>query len=70
MTARPDPAALRTELAALLREHDPHRPLDSLESVVIGSYLTNRALAPALPADLPTTIEGWVTWVARHSVSS
>jgi hypothetical protein len=70
MTARPDPAALRTELAALLQEDDPHRRLDSLESVVIGSYLTNRALAPALPVRPPTTIEGWVTWVARHSAIS
>jgi hypothetical protein len=59
---------LRGELESLLQETDPHRPLDSLETVVVLSYLRNRQLMPAEVSDeRPTTIEGWSAWVALHS---
>jgi hypothetical protein len=64
-------ADVRAALASLLQESDPDRPLDSLETVVVLTHLADRALPlPASPQDRPTTIEGWVAWVARHSHGS
>jgi hypothetical protein len=70
MAARPDLAVLRSELTGLLAESEADRPLDSLESVVVHSYLTDRAQVPADLAERPTTIEGWVAWVAQHFAAS
>jgi len=65
------PARLRADLGALLQEQDPHRPLDSLEVVVVQSYLNRHGVGAAAPAeDRPRTIEGWVTWAVRHSRDS
>lgn len=62
---------LGAALHALLRETDPARPLDSLESVAVLAYLTRRGLAPQDPAgDRPSTIEGWVAWAVRRSLVS
>ncbi|SCF35178.1 hypothetical protein GA0074695_5940 [Micromonospora viridifaciens] len=56
---------LRAQLTHLLQEEDPHRTLDSLESVVIRTYLTNEGYGT--PAeDGPLTIEGWVAWVEQQ----
>jgi hypothetical protein len=69
MTGRTEtlPARLRHELCQLLQETDPHRCLDSLETVVVRTHLNQFGLAtePAA-ASRPLTIEGWVTWAARH----
>lgn len=73
MTAAADLGRLRGELADLLQETDPARPLDSLEAVVVLTYLRNQRLVPATApagAQRPNTIEGWLTWVARHSPGS
>jgi hypothetical protein len=65
------PERLRAELADLLQEEDPHRPLDSLEAVVVHSYLHRHGVGAGAPAaDRPRTIEGWVTWAVRHSRDS
>ncbi|HEY0636609.1 MAG TPA: hypothetical protein VGD67_03095 [Pseudonocardiaceae bacterium] len=77
-TAPPSPAGatpgerrLREELTALLQESDPHRPLDSLETVVVRTHLNQYGVvADPSAADRPTTIEGWVTWVAERSPGS
>nr|ADR01086.1 NocK [Nocardia sp. ATCC 202099] len=62
---------LGAALRALLRENDPARPLDSLESVTALSYLTRKGLAQREPAgDRPSTIEGWVAWALRRSLVS
>ncbi len=67
----PTPQRLRDELADLLQETDPHRGLDSLETVVVRTHLNQYGLAAGLSAaDCPTTIEGWVTWVAERSPAS
>ena len=64
-------ADLRGKLQQLLQETDSHRQLDSLESVVVLTYLANQIAAPDEPAqDRPKTIEGWVAWAARHSFDS
>lgn len=69
-------ADLRGKLQQLLQETDPHRQLDSLESVVVLTYLANQLAAPDGPApdgpaqDRPKTIEGWVAWAAKHSFDS
>jgi hypothetical protein len=66
-----DPSRLRSDLATLLQESDPDRPLDSLETVVVQTYLTNHGLAAGgLTEDRPRTIEGWITWVAQRSLDS
>jgi hypothetical protein len=71
MTTVPEPLSLRSELHDLLRESNPRRTLDSLETVVVLAYLRNRQLAPAaFVGQRPTTIEGWLEWVARHSADS
>lgn len=71
MTTGQDIGALRRELRDLLQENDDGRALDSLENVVVLTYLNDRALAPPAAADTrPSTIEGWLTWVARHSPGS
>ncbi|MFF3866996.1 hypothetical protein [Micromonospora sp. NPDC001898] len=60
---------LRAQLSHLVQEEDPHRTLDSLEAVVVRTYLTNQGYgAPA--EDGPRTIEGWVAWVGQHSSAS
>jgi len=57
---------LRTHLSHLVQEEDPHRALDSLESVVVRAYLTSQGYgAPAEGG--PRTIEGWVAWVGQRS---
>jgi hypothetical protein len=57
---------LRAQLSHLVQEEDPHRTLDSLELVVVRTYLTNQGYsAPAEGG--PSTIEGWVAWVGQHS---
>ncbi|MFI7637830.1 hypothetical protein [Nonomuraea sp. NPDC049400] len=67
----PDTTKVRQDLHELLQESDPQRPLDSLETVVVLSYLDkNRLDVGADAADRPQTIEGWVAWVARHSPDS
>ncbi|GGW61386.1 hypothetical protein [Streptomyces xantholiticus] len=68
----PSPGSLRDSLSRLLQEEDPHRPLDSLEVVVVRGFLTQRLSHLASPAqgDVPKTIEGWVTWAERHSADS
>jgi hypothetical protein len=59
------------ELTALLRETDIRRPLDSLETVVVLTYLRERAVSvPESPGERPDTIEGWLAWVERHSPAS
>lgn len=59
---------LRGELEGLLQETDPRRPLDSLETVVVVTYLRNRQLLPPhVDGERPATIEGWLAWVALHS---
>jgi hypothetical protein len=65
-----DATQLGETLSHLLQETDPHRPLDSLETVVVLTYLGDRgiALPNAAAQGHPKTIEGWVTWVADHSV--
>ncbi|HEX4703842.1 MAG TPA: hypothetical protein VH352_17055 [Pseudonocardiaceae bacterium] len=70
MTARPDVGHLRRELRDLLQENDDERQLDSLETVVVLTYLNERALAPPTAGTRPHTIEGWLTWVGRHSPDS
>lgn len=70
MTAGADLEQLGQELSDLLHEPDLTRRLDSLESVVVRTYLTDRGLVS--PSDAPAagtadTIEGWLTWVARRS---
>ncbi|MFJ1745736.1 hypothetical protein ACIOJD_05755 [Streptomyces sp. NPDC088116] len=69
---RLDSGHLRTRLCGLLQEDDPDRPLDSLETVVVTAFLTKRAPDREIPTppDAPRTIEGWVTWAARHSSGS
>ncbi|MBN3932621.1 hypothetical protein IQ279_23900 [Streptomyces verrucosisporus] len=68
----PSPGSLREDLSRLLQEGDPHRPLDSLEVVVVRGFLTQRLprLDTPAPGDVPKTIEGWVTWAERHSAAS
>ncbi|MEU6714636.1 hypothetical protein ABZ897_24470 [Nonomuraea sp. NPDC046802] len=67
----PDLTTVRQDLHDLLQESDPRRPLDSLETVVVLSYLDKNQLdAGDEVADRPQTIEGWVAWVARHSPDS
>jgi hypothetical protein len=62
---------LRDELTTLLQETDPHRRLDSLESVVVRTHLRQYGMETDPPATgRPTTIEGWVTWVAERSSAS
>lgn len=62
---------LGAALRALLRETDSSRPLDSLESVAVLTYLTQRGLAPEAPrGDRPSTIEGWVAWAVQRSLVS
>lgn len=59
---------LRGELESLLQETDPRRPLDSLETVVVLTYLRNRQLLPSGAGEEPPgTIEGWLAWAALHS---
>jgi hypothetical protein len=59
---------LRGELESLLQETDPRRPLDSLETVVVLTYLRNRQLLPSGGGEEPPrTIEGWLAWAALHS---
>jgi hypothetical protein len=75
VTTAYDPVRLRGELADLLQETDPDRPLDSLETVVVLSFLRGRGLVPAgfrpePGEDRPRTIEGWVAWAARRSLAS
>lgn len=66
------PGELRARLSALLQESDSHRPLDSLESVVVRGFFAKRVPEGEVPglSDAPTTIEGWVTWAVRHSSGS
>jgi hypothetical protein len=65
------PARLREQLSALLQEPDEHRPLDSLEVVVVHAYLNRHGIATEVPGEeRPRTIEGWVTWAVRHSRDS
>ncbi|MFV2128139.1 hypothetical protein EDC02_5277 [Micromonospora sp. Llam0] len=60
---------VRAQLSHLVQEEDARRTLDSLESVVIRTYLTNQGYGT--PAeDGPLTIEGWVAWVEQHSTVS
>lgn len=67
----PESQRLRRELAALLQETDPHRCLDSLETVVVRTHLNQYGLAADPSAvNRPTTIAGWVTWVAERSSAS
>lgn len=62
---------LRDDLTELLQETDLHRRLDSLETVAVRSHLGRLGLVTGLPgAGRPTTIEGWVTWVAERSPGS
>ena len=57
---------LRARLCDLVQEDDPHRPLDSLESVVVRAYLTDQGFgAPAESG--PRTIEEWAAWAGRRS---
>lgn len=57
---------LRTRLCNLVQEEDPHRPLDSLESVVVRAYLTDQGFGA--PAEFgPRTIEEWVAWAGQPS---
>ncbi|MFI5931971.1 hypothetical protein [Actinoplanes sp. NPDC051494] len=57
---------LRARLSDLVQENDPHRPLDSLESVVVRAYLTDQGYgAPAEGG--PRNIEEWAAWADRRS---
>jgi hypothetical protein len=66
-----DLTRMRHDLQELLQESDLGRPLDSLETVVVISYLTERDI-PATAAGFvsPHTIEGWLAWVAQRSADS
>lgn len=66
------PDGLRGHLTELLQEEDPHRPLDSLEAVVVRGFVTRRLphLDPPAPDETPRTIEGWVTWAVHRSAAS
>ena len=58
-------------LAELLQERDADRPLDSLETVVVLTYLRERLGLAAPPGpDSPSTIRGWVEWAGLHSSDS
>jgi hypothetical protein len=61
---------LCSEIEFELQETDHHRELDSLETVVVRSFLCARGFAVsddhAPPAN---TIEGWLTWV-EHSLAA
>ncbi|HVV20617.1 MAG TPA: hypothetical protein VHF06_14370 [Pseudonocardiaceae bacterium] len=62
---------LRAGMIAALRESDPQRRLDSLETVVVMTFLTNRGIAvPGAGQQRPDTIEGWVRWAGRLSSAS
>lgn len=60
------------ELRRLLQETDSERPLDSLETVAVQTYLKGIGIGPPdePTAELPTTIEGWGAWVAQRSLAS
>lgn len=59
---------LGKDLEFELQETDRSRELDSLETVVVRSFLSARGFV--VPADLrpePNTMEGWLRWAARSS---
>jgi hypothetical protein len=59
------------ELMELLQERDPDRRLDSLETVVVVTYLREHlSRAVEVGPDSPHTIRGWVTWADRLSWNS
>jgi hypothetical protein len=57
---------LRAQLSHLVQEEDPLRTLDSLELVVVRTYLTNQGYGAPSEGG-PRTIEEWVAWVGLHS---
>lgn len=62
-------AALRSRI----QETDPHRRLDSLETVAVLTYLTELGLVPDGPPEpetRPSTIEEWGTWAVQRSLVS
>jgi aryl carrier-like protein len=71
VTATRSADGIRAELTSVLQETDPHRPLDSLETVVVLTRLRRHGLEPDMPPlERPGTIEGWVTWAVRRSSAS
>jgi hypothetical protein len=59
---------LSKELEFELQESDHNRELDSLETVVVRSFLSARGLTVGddyLPDT--NTIRGWLTWAAHYS---
>ncbi|HKS46438.1 MAG TPA: hypothetical protein VJT49_15265 [Amycolatopsis sp.] len=63
---------LYDELVGALDGVDQARELDSLQAVVVMSYLGDRGFDVDTVElnDRPRTIEGWVQWADRHSSAS
>jgi hypothetical protein len=59
---------LEKELELLLQETNHHRPLDSLDRVIVLSYLSAQGIDLAEGQGARTnTIQGWLEWADQFS---
>lgn len=56
---------IESKLQDLLQETDPSRTLDSLEIVIVQSFVCNHFAANADDMPVIDTIKGWCKWAER-----
>jgi len=65
----PERAELEQDLKHVLQEVSLHRPLDSLDTIIVRSYLASKGIEVS-ENSLPrtNTIGGWLEWAEQFSL--